>query len=199
MIAATVLAAGESRRMGFPKALLRYRDRTFLGTILDGIAALGLKPLVVVGQGATKLHAERDLHCDTVLVNEQPDAGPIGSIRVSIRAVLNHPVEALVVWPVDLPHVSLTTVRNLIDGFRSTEFPIVVPQYEGRRGHPVLFARAVFQELLEAPDSEGAKAVVRADASRILHVPVSDPAVVDSLNTPEAYVNLLRWRDRAGA
>jgi molybdenum cofactor cytidylyltransferase len=197
MIAATILAAGESRRMGFPKALLRYRKQTFLGTIFDSVVALGLRPLVVVAQGATKLHAERDLHCPSVLVNDRPEAGPIGSVRVSIRSVLNHPVEALLVWPVDFPHVGLDTVRSLIDGFRSADLPIVVPQYEGRRGHPVLFARAVFQELLDAPDSEGARAVVRADPTRVLHVAVPDPAVVDSLNTPRAYLNLLRWGDRA--
>jgi molybdenum cofactor cytidylyltransferase len=198
MIAATILAAGESRRMGFPKASLRYRDRTFLETIVDGVQVLGLRPLVVVGDKAVKSTLEKGLSGVTVLVNEEPEAGPIGSIRASIRSATHHPIEALLVWPVDLPHVSLDTVRSLIDGFRHSGHPIVVPEFSGRRGHPVLFARTVFRELLDAPDSEGARAVVRADPQRVLQVAVQDSAVLDRLNTPRAYRDLLRREHEAG-
>ena len=73
---------------------------------------------------------------------------------------------------------------------------IVVPQYEERRGHPVIFGRSVFAELLAVPDDEGARGVVRARPDRVLQVPVDDSAVVDQLNTPEAYQDLLRREDR---
>ncbi len=195
MIAATVIAAGESSRMGFPKALLTYRGRTFLQTILDSAAALGLMPLAVLADGADNILQQHDLRAVTVLTNWEPEAGPIGSIRESVRAVLNHPVDALLVWPVDFPHVAVATVQTLIDGFRQSGKPIVVPLCNARRGHPVIFGRTVFDELLKAPDSEGAQAVVRADAGRVLQVSVDDPAVLDSLNTPDAYRDLLRRGD----
>jgi molybdenum cofactor cytidylyltransferase len=195
MIAATVLAAGESSRMGFPKALLNYRGRTFLQTILDSAAALGLMPLAVFAAGADNILQQHDLRTVTVLTNQEPEAGPIGSIRESVLAVLNHPVDALLVWPVDFPHVAVETVQMLIDGFRESGKPIVVPTCNARRGHPAVFGRAVFADLLNAPDSEGAQAVVRADVGRVLQVPVDDPAVLDSLNTPDAYRDLLRRGD----
>lgn len=198
MIAATVLAAGQSRRMGVPKSSLQYHDRTFLATILDSITALGLKPIVVLAEHAANLLEENELQGVTVVCNKEPEAGPLGSIRQAIRSILDHPVEALLVWPVDFPHVEIETVRSLVDGYRRARSPIVVPVCGGRRGHPVLFDRTVFEELLQAPAAEGARAVVRADPTRVLEVPVADSAVLDSLNTPRAYLELLRREDTAG-
>lgn len=195
MIAATVLAAGASARMGFPKALLKFHDRTFLATILDATEALGVQRMVVVGAEADKILSIHDLRDVQVLHNEAMEAGPIGSIRASVRAVLDHPVDGLLVWPVDFPHVAVETARVLIDGFKQGTAAIVVPEFGGRRGHPVVFGRSVFEELLAAPDTEGAKAVVRADPGRVLQIPVDDPAVVDRLNTPGAYQDLLRRED----
>jgi molybdenum cofactor cytidylyltransferase len=195
MIAATVLAAGASARMGFPKALLKFHGRTFLATILDATEALGVHRLVVVGAEADKILSIHDLRDVQVLYNEEMAAGPIGSIRAAVRAVEAHPVDGLLVWPVDFPHVAVDTARTLIDAFKLGTSAIVVPEYEGRRGHPVVFGRAVFGELLDAPDAQGAKVVVRADPSRVLQVPVDDPAVIDRLNTPGAYQDLLRRED----
>ncbi len=198
MIAAIILAAGESSRMGFPKALLEFRGRTFLAAILDATVALGVQRFLVVGEQADKILSGHDLSGVTVLTNDELEAGPIGSIRAGIRGVINHPVEAILVWPVDFPHVTLGTVQALIDRFRESRLPIVVPEFEGQRGHPALFGRAVFEELLRAPNSEGARAVVRADPGRVAQVPVGDAAVVDRLNTPESYRDLLRREDQRG-
>ncbi len=71
----------------------------------------------------------------------------------------------------------------------------MVPSYQARRGHPVIFGRAVFEELLAVPDDQGARAVVRSDPSRVAVVPVDDPAVTEDIDTPEAYMELLRRED----
>lgn len=198
MIAAIILSAGLSSRMGYPKALLEYRGKTFLQSILDAVQAAGIKRrLVVVGPHADKLLAKHDLHDICVVATKQFDAGPIGSIRTAIRALEAHPVDGMLVWPVDIPHVTITTVEALLDGFRDSGHSIVLPVFEGRRGHPVVFGRAVFDELLSAPESEGAGAVVRADPDRVLHVEVSDPAVLEDLNTPLEYHSLMRKEDQS--
>jgi molybdenum cofactor cytidylyltransferase len=114
---------------------------------------------------------------------------------VGIEAVLNHPVEGVLVWHVDRPHVAISTVQALLDRFRGGEEPIVVPSHEGRRGHPVIFGREVFEELLAAPEDQGARSVVRSDPSRLAVVPVDDPAVSEDIDTPEAYRSLLRRED----
>ncbi|MFQ5702833.1 MAG: NTP transferase domain-containing protein [Gemmatimonadales bacterium] len=195
MIVATILAAGASVRMGRPKALLEYRGKTFLQNILDSTAALGLKCIVAVSDTTDKILSQHDLAEVTVVVNREPESGPIGSIRTAIAWCINHSVEAIVVWPVDLPRIDHATVESLVGRFRDTGLPIVVPTFEGRRGHPVIFGRAVFAELLSTPGDQGARAVVRADARRVAQVPVPDPAVLDRIDTPEAYEELLRRGD----
>jgi molybdenum cofactor cytidylyltransferase len=197
MLAAIILAAGASQRMGYPKALLPYRGRSFLAGILDATFAAGVDlRVVVLGYYADKIQREIDLAGVVVVLNEELDAGPIGSIRAGIRALASYPVEAALVWPVDRPHVPVATVSALLDAFRQTHHPIVAPVFEGRRGHPVLFARSVFDELLAAPDDEGARVVVRRDATRVAAVEVADSSVLEDLNTPSDYKELLRREDR---
>ena len=168
MIAAIILAAGKSERMGRPKALLPLRGSTFLETVVEACEAAGLnRRVIVLGPDIDKVPEAIDLHGSVVVSNPRPASGPIGSIRLGIEAIINHPVEAVLVWHVDRPHVSLATVTALVDRFRDGGVGIVVPEFRGRRGHPVLFGRAVFDELGGVPNDQGARAVVRADPSRV--------------------------------
>lgn len=193
MISAIILSAGASRRMGLPKALLDLGGVTFLGRILEAAVAAGLKPRVVVlGYDADKILESVDLSDAVVVSSESLEAGPIGSIRAGIRTLLNHPVEAALIWHVDQPHVEVETVLALLDAFRAGRGRIVVPTYGGTRGHPVLFGRGLFDELLDAADAEGARAVVRRDPGRVAHVEVDDPAVLADINDPDQYRDLIR-------
>jgi len=193
VIGAIILAAGASRRMGFPKPDLPYRNSTFLGATAQACEAAGLKPVVVVVSPETH-NALAIGHLPNLLVveNETPHTGQLGSLKKGLRAVLNRPVEGVVVWPVDQPHVRVDTVQQLIETYRRSPRGIVVPTYDGRRGHPVLFGRAVFDELLATPEDLGARAVVRADPSRVVEVAVPDRAVLEDIDTPEAYERLLK-------
>jgi molybdenum cofactor cytidylyltransferase len=200
MIAAIVLAAGSSQRMGRPKALLRLRGATFLETVVVACEAAGLnRRVVVLGPDADKILPNIDLHGSHVVRNTQPSTGPIGSIRLALETIVNHPVDGVLVWHVDRPHIALATVNQLLDRFRDSDAAIVLPEFEGKRGHPVLFRRTVFSELVEAPDGKGARGVVRADPSRVSVVPVPDPAVLEDIDTPEAYRDVLRRIEAAGA
>jgi CTP:molybdopterin cytidylyltransferase MocA len=196
MIAAIIIAAGASERMGYPKALLPYRGRSFLEGILDACYAAGVEHRVVVlGYNAGKILESIDLSGVSVAMSRDLDAGPIGSVWAGLASLAAVPVDAVLVWPVDRPHIAVTTVESIVDAFRSTHQPIVVPTYQGTRGHPVLFGRAVFAELLGAPRDEGARAVVHRDADRVAEVAVEDAAVLEDFNTPEDYKRLLRKED----
>lgn len=200
MIAAIILAAGASERMGHPKALLKLRGRTFLETVIDGCEASGASRCVVVlGPDRDKVLSQVDLGDATVVENPTPATGPIASIRIGLTELLNHPVEAVLVWHVDRPHIAVSTVTALMDRFREGGASVVIPEFDGVRGHPVVFARAVFEELMQVSDDEGARAVVRADPSRVAVVPVPDSAVMEDIDTPEAYEELLRRTDSGDA
>jgi len=123
--------------MGFPKALLVYRGKTFLETVLDACVAARLDPAVVVlGPDAPKILATVDLRAAIVMRNEHPETGQIASIKHGISAIINRPVDAALIWPVDQPHVLVGTVERLIQEFRGRHAAIAVPLSRGRRGHP---------------------------------------------------------------
>jgi CTP:molybdopterin cytidylyltransferase MocA len=196
MIAAIILAAGASERMGYPKALLPYRGRSFLEGILEACYASGIEHRVVVlGYYADKILESIDLSGVTVAMSQDIDAGPIGSVWAGLATLAASPVDAVLVWPVDRPHIAVATVTALVDAFRAGHQAIVVPTCGGQRGHPVLFGRRVFAELLGAPRDEGARAVVRKDPARVAEVAVDDAAVLEDFNTPEDYKRLLRKED----
>jgi molybdenum cofactor cytidylyltransferase len=179
--------------MGFPKALLLYRGKTFLETVVEASIAAGLDPVVVVlGLDATKILSTIDLRTAIIARNEAPETGQVTSIKQGISAIINRPVDGAIVWPVDQPQVLVGTVERLLQEFRRTRSAITVPVYNRRRGHPVLFGRAVFQELLDAPQDVGARAVTRSVPGRVAEVPVDDGAVLEDIDTPEAYEELVR-------
>jgi molybdenum cofactor cytidylyltransferase len=199
VIASIIIAAGESKRMGYPKALLKYRGLSFLDGIIGASSAAALEPIVVVlGHDASKILGETDLRRCIEVRNQQPETGQIGSIKRGLSAIVNHLVEAAMVWPVDQPHISIETVRRLVDAFHKSLAPVVIPTWRGRRGHPALFSRVVFDELLDAPAELGARGVVRSHGPSVVEVPVTDEAVVEDIDTPADYRMLLR-RSGSGA
>jgi molybdenum cofactor cytidylyltransferase len=133
-----------------------------------------------------------------IVENPEPETGPIASLRGALRALQPLQPSAVLVWPVDLPHVRVTTVERILETHRRTRASAVVPSFAERRGHPVIWGSALFGELLESPDAtrEGARAVLHRHVKEVVAVPVDDPAVIDELNTPEDYERLVREWNR---
>lgn len=191
MIGAVVLAAGDSSRMGRPKALLPIEGTTFLGNVLATLRASGVSTVrVVLGGHADEIREAVTLHRDVVVLNPTPEAGMLSSVRRGVRA-LPEEVDAFLLWPVDHPTVLPDTIRKLVAAFRSGGAPVVVPVHAGRRGHPVLFAAPLKDELLHAPDAVGARAVVALHEDAIRAVEVHDAGVLADVDTPEAYARIV--------
>lgn len=198
-VAGVILAGGRSTRMGSAKALLDFRGAPFVVRILEVLEVLDVRPrLVVVGPDGHAIRAALTDHDCLVVENADVAGGPIASLRVALRAL--HPVQpaGVLTWPVDLPHIRLTTVERLLDSYRQDGAPVVVPAFGARRGHPVLWDASLFAELLTSVEAarSGARAVLQAHRAAARVVPVDDPAVVDSLNTPEDYQRLVRSVNR---
>ena len=187
MIGAIVLAAGRSERMGRPKPLLPCRGTTFLGAVLDTLGRTRAGAIrVVLGRGAEAIRKAAGLPDDLVVVNPTPERGMLSSLHLGIAA-LPPGVRAFLVWPVDHPLVEAETVDRLIAALEASGAPLAVPVHAGRRGHPALLSMGIAPEIETAPETEGARAVVRAHASDLVEVAVDDAGVVTGIDTPEAY------------
>jgi molybdenum cofactor cytidylyltransferase len=198
-LAGIVLAAGRSSRMGSPKALLDFLGLPFAVRILEALEALEVKTRVVVlGPDAPRIQPALATHDFMLVENPEPETGPIASLRGALRALQPLQPSAVLVWPVDLPHVRVSTVERVIETHRRSDAPIVLPTFAERRGHPVIWRDRLYSELLQDGDAarEGARAVLHRHEKEVLGVPVDDPAVVDHVNTPEDYERLVREWNR---
>lgn len=190
MLAAVILSGGESRRMGSPKALLPYQGRPFLQHLLEITQhpKIGARR-IVLGADAEEIARSVRLDPAEVVVNAEWEKGQLSSIQAAVRS-LPPDTDGMLLCLVDHPLVSADLVSQLIEKFYASRAPIVVPAYEGRRGHPVIFSAALYDELLAAPLEVGARAVVRAHTGEIASVPTSEQGVILNLNDPEALKKL---------
>ncbi len=118
--------------------------------------------------------------------NPSPEEGPIGSLRASL-GVVDDSVEGVSFCPVDHPLIHEDTVRSLIDMFRQSQAPLVVPTFNGEHGHPVLFCRVLFDALLNDALPEGARTVVHRHVDDTAWVPVDDEGTVIDIDDMTAY------------
>jgi len=192
MIAGLILAAGESSRMGTPKATLTYRGRTFLEMIVRTLREGGLDRMVVVlGHQAEDIQRQVEIEPAQVVINPDYRSGQTSSLQVGLRALMADEPEAVLLCLVDHPAVSVETVRRIVAAFRQCGAPVVVPTYHGRRGHPVLIGRQVFDELLALTCNAGADSVVRKYRPQTQIVEVEDEGVVIDVDDAESYRRLM--------
>jgi molybdenum cofactor cytidylyltransferase len=173
--------------MGRPKALLPLRGRTFLENILDAIAHSNIAHTVVVS-GHYRDEVERIVTAPaTTVFNANYEQGMVTSFQAGIRALPGISSGALL-FLVDHPLVDAEVVNALIANLAPGR--IVIPVFEGRRGHPVLFAAGVLEEILALTAFEGANIVVRKDPDRVVHVSVRSAGILVDVDTPEDYLRL---------
>jgi molybdenum cofactor cytidylyltransferase len=186
LLAALILSAGASSRMGKPKALLPYREGTFLEHLIQVTrhSRIGVTR-IVLGAGAEAIQTAAKLDPALVVRNPEWKKGQLSSICAGIRSLDGIDTEGIVLCPVDHPLVSARLVSELVERFYQEKKKIVLPTYKGRRGHPAIFSSALFGELLAAPTDMGARAVVWAHAADVLEVPTEEEGVVLNLNDPD--------------
>ena len=185
MLAAVILSGGSSSRMGSPKALLPYQGRPFLEHLLEvAVHPKIAMRRVVLGAHAEPIARQTDLHADEIVINDEWEKGQLSSIQAAIRS-LPPGTDGFVLCLIDHPLVSRNLVNDLIEQFYTKRARIVLPTYEGRRGHPVIFAAELYDELLHAPMDKGARAVVWAHTGEVLEISTSEEGCVLNLNDPE--------------
>jgi molybdenum cofactor cytidylyltransferase len=188
--AGLILAAGESSRMGFPKALLTYRGQTFLDTLTRLFNRYCDPVIVVLGAAADTIRSGAAPQADFVL-NPDFQQGMTTSLQCGLRAV---PAEAegVLFTLVDHPAVATSTIEALL---RPPRPLLRVPRYGEDRGHPIWFSRALIPEFLAIPAGGAAREVVRRHALETEFLDLDDPGVRADIDTPEAYKELTRGTD----
>ena len=171
--------------MGRPKALLAFREGTFLSVLAGTLSEL-CSPVIAVFGFAAETALEHVPSGVTPVVNPCYQLGMLTSLQAGLRA-LGAPLPRVLFTPVDHPAVSAPTLAALFE----TDAPIVIPRYAGRRGHPVLLSPGVAAEILAEPSSFQANKVIDRNAAGIRYIDVDDPGVRDDVDTPELYEALL--------
>jgi molybdenum cofactor cytidylyltransferase len=194
-IAAVVAAAGRSTRMGEPKQLLPWGNRTVLGTVVHNLAAAGASPvLCVVGHRADEMAAALGDAPAHLLRNPDYLLGEmLSSYQTGIRYLQSQatPVTDLSLGTLlalgDQPHIPLDVIRQVIAQARATPDHIVIPSYEMRRGHPFFLPTRLWPELLALTYEETLRTLVQRHQSSIIYVNVSSDAILRDIDTPADY------------
>jgi molybdenum cofactor cytidylyltransferase len=171
--------------MGYPKPLLKVGEETFVARLAAVMLTVVERLTIVVGAHADRVRPAIPADARIKVVhNPNWRRGQLSSIKAGLRA-LPRDACAAIIHLTDHPTVSAETFTAVAEAYRQSRKPIAIARHDGHRGHPVLFDRALFAELLDAPEDQGARVVVNADASRIVYVDVEDPGILLDLDTPE--------------
>ena len=199
-IAAVILAAGESSRLGKPKQLIQFRGKTLVRRMVDGASEAGCRPvLVVLGNSKRTSHLYSDglprvkgRHHEielitselkktgaTIVANSNWQCGIGTSIRTGVQHLLDTApgVEATVLLTCDQPYVDRAVIDGLITLHRETRKPIVAASYAGTLGVPALFDRSLLPELLRLDDSAGAKSTILSNRDQVAEFPFPEGKV----------------------
>jgi molybdenum cofactor cytidylyltransferase len=192
MLAAVILSGGASSRMGSPKALLPYQGRPFLEHLLEVTrhSKIGVRR-VVLGAHAEAIGKGVTLKPEEVVINEEWERGQLSSIQLALRS-LPAGTDGMLVCPVDHPLVSASLVSGLVDQFYASRAPVVIPVFEGRRGHPVIFSAALYGELESASHELGARSVVWAHKDEVSEYITAEEGCVVNLNDPATFSRMTR-------
>lgn len=185
MLAAVILSGGASSRMGSPKALLPYQGRPFLEHLLQITthSKIGVRR-VVLGAHPERIAKAVQLPADEVVLNEDWEKGQLSSIHAALRSLPPH-TDGILLCLIDHPLISAPLVDDLIEAFYKSGRKIVLPTYQGRRGHPVIFPAKLYDELLNAPQDQGARAVLWTHPTEISEVVTTEQGCILNLNDPE--------------
>lgn len=195
---AVILAAGTSTRMGRDKALLPWppgiseSDETFLTAAIASLQDFNDAVIVVVGNNETSLTPLIYSAGAVMVRNPAPEHGQFSSLQTGLQEVLNRGRDSAMVTLVDRPPVTNLTLQLLCEKFNALEREkwAVIPEHNGRHGHPILIGREMIEAFLKAPPGATARDIQHQCQSKIEYFPVEDPNVTMNVNTPEDYAAL---------
>lgn len=190
MIAAIILAAGQSTRMGVSKMLLPWKDATVLDAVMGLAITARLSPLIVVTGAFHNLIENKLAGYDSQIVEihnpQYMNQEMFFSLKMAIQE-LPGKCDAVMIFLGDQPQIPQAIVEAIIQKYRISHSKIILPSYNMRRGHPILICQEFFQELLSMPDNGNLKDFMNKNASAIDYLLVNSREVLEDIDSPEDY------------
>jgi molybdenum cofactor cytidylyltransferase len=189
VIAALVLAAGKSERMGRPKMALPWGDTTVLGAVLGALTSAGIEDIRVVTGAARELVEPIcvDAGVTTVFNVDYGQADMLSSIRTGLRSLSGVTEAALIVLG-DQPQIQEGTIRRVVEAYRGSTSQLVVPSHRMRRGHPWLVDRQLWPELLKMTANDTAREFLGHHDREIRYVEIDSETIHKDVDTPDDYL-----------
>jgi molybdenum cofactor cytidylyltransferase len=188
MIAAIVLAAGRSERMGQPKMILPWGPMTVIGQVARVLLDAGVDDVIVVTGGARREveAALIDLPVRTVFNPDYANGEMLKSLQVGL-AMLSADHTAALVTLGDQPQIRAKVVAQLLQTYRQFDYPLIVPSFEMRRGHPWLIARSLWPKVMTLKTPVTLRDFLNAHGEQIHYLAAADASVLADLDTPQDY------------
>ena len=198
---AVILAAGESTRMGTDKALLPWppvapgslpTGQTFLSAAIQALDPFSERVIVVVGKNEANLAPVIYANGASLVRNPNPERGQFSSLQTGLREVLSHGRDSAMVTLVDRPPATAATLNTLCSAFAEAPIELwtIIPEYNGKHGHPFLVAREMIEAFLKAPPTMTAREIEHQNLRHVSYVAVDDARVTMNVDTPDDYAAL---------
>lgn len=186
---AIVLAAGESKRMGFPKMLLDFNGRTMIENVISMVAESEAGNIIIV------LGAERESILEILTkyrvqtcYNGNFKKGMLSSVQCGFNNIPPD-ADAVLVFQGDQPLITTKTVNSMISAYRSTDKEILIPVYNGKRGHPIMIGMKYREEIMTLDAGIGLRELTTNHPEDVLQVETEDPGILRDFDTYEEYRN----------
>jgi len=200
MLSAVILAAGESSRMGRPKALLEWRGLPFIEHVCDALRSAGVEDRVaVLGRAEKEILAAWQPSGEKIAVNPRPEDGQLSSLRAGLEAA-DPSAEGFLVCLADQPTIAPATYRAVIDRWRAEKGSIIIPRTfrasdsRMKRGHPIIIPSAHRRLCFEGPLDKGLHWVTHHPSVKIADLDLDDAEIIRDFDTPEDYAGLADGR-----
>jgi len=194
-VAAIVLAAGASRRMGRAKMTLPFHGKTVLGSILTTLHEAKVDPLIVVIGGARKeVEAALSALPFTIMRAYNPDFDQtemLDSLKIGMSA-LPEDVGAFLIVLGDQPQIQQDIVRAILSEYQSEAHNLIIPSFQMRRGHPWLVGKVLWADLRSLSVDQTMRDFLQQQQSNIHYLVVETPSILQDMDTPEDYQNALK-------
>lgn len=192
-VCAIVLAAGMSTRMGTQKLLLPFDGKTIIEKVVENILKSGIENIfVVLGANSAELEDALEFWPVQTVVNENFREGMHTSVTTGVK-VLPDNAKAVLVFPGDQPLIPEDAIRKVVGTWRQSGKLIVIPLFEGKRGHPPLYDLRLRNELLNIDPAVGLRSVAQNFQEEVEEVETGSSGILKDIDTPEEYQRELKY------